>query len=755
MAWPSPQDYSEAVQYPKTAFSENELQQGKPELNQLGLPRPRSGQFATVYKILCGKRNWAVRCFLNPVSDQQERYAAISAHLAKAQLAYLVQFSFLRQGIRVGQQTYPILKMEWVEGEPLIPFIERNLRNPTALLSLASRWLEMTKTLGRFSIAHGDLQHGNVLVLNGDLKLVDYDGMFVPNLSGKTSRELGQRNYQHPLRTEFDYGPNLDNFSSWVVYISLIALALQPQLWSQFRGGDECLVFRKEDFENPERSIIFGTLARVSDDRLRSAVALFRSLIDLGPQDVPSLDGRLLPSPASLPSVSAGGSWISDYVKLPSKTDTSRISAPPESEPTPSWIYDFISPEPLQSQLRAFENSVLSERVALGVSAFVVSMTAVGVYLRFIGAITSVLVAFLALLANWVLCYYRFKFEPALSALKTVNSELRVIAEKIDLAHAIIKSKQASTKSLHERYTFDQNKLSKDLESVRSAEKKELDRVQFEFNAEKNSIDARRKPLNQQQTGELQKLSNTLGQQLVSVNSKISALGSAESGELSTALAIQQNQYVISYLRNWTIEAASIPGIGAGFKARLRAAGVLTAADAGKMFYIKGFGQSRAAALAAWQHALRARAQAKMPKALSQTESDTIQRKYSSQRNALDAERLRLDRAIKEAEGHIRDKYRNSLGLLDHEESVALTNTQSKSRIVQKEYRDRYQPLEEMRRKLDEDLRRAVAEIEEKLKVERKNLFTLTWEQEKVRRRLREFSKITFSHYVRRVLAFA
>ncbi len=144
-----------------------------------------------------------------------------------------------------------------------------------------------------------------------------------------------------------------------------------------------------------------------------------------------------------------------------------------------------------------------------------------------------------------------------------------------------------------------------------------------------------------------------------------------------------------------------------------------------------------------------------MPKALSQTESDAIRAKYSSQRNILEADRVRLDRQMKEAEGRIRDKFKNSLGLLDQEESVALTTTQSKSRSVQKEYRDRYQPLETIRRKLDEDMRRAVAEIEERLRVERKNLFALTWEQEKVRRRLREFSRITFSRYLKRVLGFA
>ena len=136
MPWPSPQDYSEAVQNGRTAFYDIELQHGNAELDKFGLPRPRSGSFATVYKILSGTPNWAVRCFLHRVSDQQERYAAISSHLAKIHLPYLVRFSFLPQGIRVANQTYPILKMEWVEGFTFNEFVRQNADKPSYLHGL-------------------------------------------------------------------------------------------------------------------------------------------------------------------------------------------------------------------------------------------------------------------------------------------------------------------------------------------------------------------------------------------------------------------------------------------------------------------------------------------------------------------------------------------------------------------------------------------------------------------------------------------
>src|SRR5262249_24224520 len=149
-----------------------------------------------------------------------------------------------------------ILKMEWVEGERLDRYIEKNLSNPSALLSLAKLWVQMVKALRQASVAHGDLQHGNVLVVQGGLRLIDYDGMFVPRLSGRGSHEIGHRNYQLPRRTEADFGLYLDNFSAWVVYMSLIALGVDPELRKHFRGGDECLLFSRQDFEQPHKSDI-------------------------------------------------------------------------------------------------------------------------------------------------------------------------------------------------------------------------------------------------------------------------------------------------------------------------------------------------------------------------------------------------------------------------------------------------------------------------------------------------------------------
>ena len=294
MPWPTPQDYNEAVQNPLSAFPDAELKKGQVAVNNLGLPKPCSGAFAVVFKIKVSPRSWAVKCFTSEVLDQQQRYDAISKHLATARLQYTVPFTYLQTGIKIQGKPYPLLKMEWIQGDSLGAYVEKNLSNPTALHALADKWVKMVTALQAASVSHGDLQHGNVLVVGGELRLIDYDGMFVPVLRGRKSHEIGHRNYQHPARAESDFGPQLDNFSAWVVYLSLVALALHPELWRKYSGGDECLFLRKEDFLAPSNSEVVRDLRNSPNNEIQALTELFVSFQKLSPLDVPAIDENLI-----------------------------------------------------------------------------------------------------------------------------------------------------------------------------------------------------------------------------------------------------------------------------------------------------------------------------------------------------------------------------------------------------------------------------------------------------------------------------
>ncbi|HEY9717997.1 MAG TPA: hypothetical protein V6C69_11045 [Trichormus sp.] len=335
--WPSPQDYNEAVQTPAGSFADEELRQGQAETTALGLPRSVSGSFASVFCFDCADRKVAVRCFLHNIPDQQQRYHAISQYVQSDDLACTVPFEYLEKGIRIHGDWYPILKMEWVEGLTLKQFIEAHVDNSMALSLLASYFKEMTLTLTRHGIAHGDLQHDNIMISCDELRLVDYDGMYVPALSGGQSIELGQPNYQHPERSSSDFGPHLDNFSSWVIYTSLKALSRDPSLWRQLNADGECLLFRRSDFEHRATSQAFSLLCNHSDVHVRSCARQLFEFAEGSLNAVPSLD-------CSLESSSLKGmlEWSKRNFLAPLAVSDVKGDGGPGSRPAklPVWIDD-------------------------------------------------------------------------------------------------------------------------------------------------------------------------------------------------------------------------------------------------------------------------------------------------------------------------------------------------------------------------------------------------------------------------------
>jgi hypothetical protein len=282
MPWPVSQDYNEAIQNAASNFAEAELRAGEVVTDALGLPRPCSGNFADVYQVCCPQtgNRWAVKCFTRPVGGLQERYRAISAFLPGSRLPFIIEFEYLEKGIRVGGMWYPIVKMPWVEGLTLNTFIRDSLEQPALLEALGQLWLRMARRLRRAGAAHGDLQHGNVLLVPGRtpqalaLRLIDYDGMYVPALASIRSGELGHPNYQHPLRLRQGlYGPDVDRFGLLVVAAALRCLLIGGRpLWQRYDTGDN-LLFTQKDFASPHQSPLFAELLQMPDRETRSVAA--------------------------------------------------------------------------------------------------------------------------------------------------------------------------------------------------------------------------------------------------------------------------------------------------------------------------------------------------------------------------------------------------------------------------------------------------------------------------------------------------
>lgn len=261
-------DYQEAVQHPASCFRDPQLRRGVAQLDRLGLPLPVTGNFASVYRIVTGGTPYAARCFLRHRPDHEHRYTAIGHCLRQHAFGFTVNFEYQGQGIRVRNQWYPLVKMEWARGLTLGAFVESHLGDPAALARVSRRLHQIISQLRAASIAHGDLQLGNVLVAGDDIKLIDYDGMYVPRLRGLPAPELGHPHFQHPGRSTAHFGSYLDDFSLMVITISLAALQVEPGLWQELQAGDDCLLLRREDFRRPGQTRAWQVLEKIKDPSL-------------------------------------------------------------------------------------------------------------------------------------------------------------------------------------------------------------------------------------------------------------------------------------------------------------------------------------------------------------------------------------------------------------------------------------------------------------------------------------------------------
>ena len=268
------------LQRPQMAFDNAELKSCTIKLDGHNQPLGFSGAFATVYKgTIPSGRSMAIRVFTKRSDERRERYAEISKYLNARRLNCLVNFAYIEKGIRhPSGQWYPLVTMDWVEGDVLFDWLRHQCGQQAtgALGNVAEQWVELVSELSNAGIAHGDLQHANVMVNSaGQLKLVDYDCMCVPALVGHVNLELGVEPYQHPDRDEHTkLFPGLDHFSALFIHVALRALAAEPILWQKFVESTQYdkMLFRKSDFDNPDQSELYKDLKRSPDPKVRKLV---------------------------------------------------------------------------------------------------------------------------------------------------------------------------------------------------------------------------------------------------------------------------------------------------------------------------------------------------------------------------------------------------------------------------------------------------------------------------------------------------
>lgn len=639
MNWPTGPDYNDAIQNPQANLRDPCLRRGKVATNRHGLPLVDSGNFASVFQVSDGSQRWAVKCFTRQIRDQQERYNAISGDLKARCLPFTVEFDYQREGILVRGTWYPLLRMQWVEGQMLDAYVQSHLSNSQALRKLAEKWVTVVGSLRSAGIAHGDLQLGNVKIVNGEVRLIDYDGMYVPALKGKESTEAGHQNFQHPHRSGRDFDGYIDHYPAWVIYTSLLALSEYPSIWGDAKGGEDCLIFRKKDFVSPRASPVFTKLRQVGSPQLRALLLKLEDFSGRQPRQVPALEG--VPAPPLTP----GGGWLP------------KPSVPaPAPGPLPDWMKDHATPAPVERKTVPSEplgdvlqgkELVFTRRIFWAAGALMV----VGV----LGSMDlGVSAALIASIFGGAVLLVEFQYESFQRRLANLEIEHEITAAE-RRATEIDSQKRSLDKSYDEsaRRVREAETVVSDYAAVLAKESASWTRRLVDLRsalplALRNADLLSSQALLERQE-ELQRQKDSLSQRIAVCETLRVARGDSLLKEL-------RNSHIDRVLRDHDLSDVCFEGLGATLLSRLNVAGFRTAFDilAGNARTVNGIGTGRAYALERWARELRERAELGAPKHLPRKVLEDLAAECGSQTQVLEEQNKALDREFEQFSSHLK-----------------------------------------------------------------------------------------------------
>ena len=253
-----------------------------PVLDKYGEPYRSSGAFAVVFKMKDEQtgKYYALKCFTEEQEGRAEAYRQIAEELEFVDSPYITSVKYLEKELFVDSncedEEFPVLLMDWIEGETMETYIGANYTDTHAMSMLCYRFCKMSAWLRSQSFAHGDIKPDNIMVRpDGTLTLVDYDGMFVPAMKGQKSPTVGTKDFSHPLRTIDDFDETIDDFALASIALSLKAISLNPSLLQTY-GASDRLLFSAADYIDLSKSKTFTALQRLlSDEETKTLMSMF------------------------------------------------------------------------------------------------------------------------------------------------------------------------------------------------------------------------------------------------------------------------------------------------------------------------------------------------------------------------------------------------------------------------------------------------------------------------------------------------
>ena len=280
MQYPLISEYVRAIQ--DASNNLDELAHLVPVQDDHGEPYRSSGAFAVVFKMKDEQtgKYYALKCFTEEQKGRAESYRQIADELEFVDSPYLTSVKYLEKEIFVDssceEDEFPVLLMDWIDGETMENYIAENYQDNYIMAMLCYRFCKMAAWLRSQPFAHGDIKPDNIMVRpDGNLTLVDYDGMFVPAMKGQKSPTIGTKDFSHPLRTVDDFDETIDDFALASIALSLKTITLKPSLLDEYGAADR-LLFSAEDYHDLSKSKVLAALQELMNvEEVNTLLSMF------------------------------------------------------------------------------------------------------------------------------------------------------------------------------------------------------------------------------------------------------------------------------------------------------------------------------------------------------------------------------------------------------------------------------------------------------------------------------------------------
>ena len=280
MQYPLISEYVRAIQ--DASNNLDKLAHLVPVLDDHGEPYRSSGAFAVVFKMKDEQTGkcYALKCFTEEQEGRAEAYRQIADELEFVDSSYITSVKYLDKEIFVDssceEDEFPVLLMDWIDGETMENYIAENYQDNYAMAMLCYRFCKMAAWLRSQQFAHGDIKPDNIMVRpDGNLTLVDYDGMFVPAMKGQKSPTIGTKDFSHPLRTVDDFDETIDDFALASIALSLKAISLKPSLLDEYGAADR-LLFSVNDYNKLCKINLWKKLSKIKNMEIKKLQTCLR-----------------------------------------------------------------------------------------------------------------------------------------------------------------------------------------------------------------------------------------------------------------------------------------------------------------------------------------------------------------------------------------------------------------------------------------------------------------------------------------------